>query len=335
MLDSRFVLPPDLPEPTDDGAAAHLLQAALPNVALASTQGGVIDLSRLDRAVVFTYPRTGEPDKPVPPGWDAIPGARGCTPQACGYRDLATEFDALGVRVYAMSTQTTAYQREFMLRTRFPFPIVSDHGLACVRAMRLPTLTWRDDDGEHILIRRMAWYVERGVIRHVWYPVFPPDRNASDVLAWLRTRFSARGDIEIITDAPSMDLDAIHAMIARTYWSTNIRRDIFEKAFRASVVVAAVERDTRRTVGFARIVTDKATFAWLCDVVVDDAYHGRGIAKRMLMSLDRMPELATLRRWVLATRDAQTLYEQFGYRAVQGNWLERKNDASAWQEPLP
>lgn len=335
MKDSRFDLPPDLPAPTDDGAATHLTGSALPKLELASTQGGVIDLSRLDRAVVFTYPRTGEPYRPVPQGWDQIPGARGCTPQACGYRDLAGEFDALGVRVYAMSTQTTAYQREFMLRTGFPFPILSDHALACTRAMRLPTFAWRDDEGERELIKRMAWYVERGVIRHVWYPVFPPDRNAANVLDWLKERFAAgkSAAIEIVTDASAMDLDAIHAMIAKTYWSTNIRRDVFEKAFHASVVVAAVDRATGRTVGFSRVVTDKATFAWLCDVVVDDAWHGHGIAKRMLLTLDRMADMATLRRWVLATRDAQSLYEQFGYRGVQGHWLERKSDPSAWQEP--
>ena len=222
-----------------------------------------------------------------------------------------------------------------MLRTRFPFPILSDNALALTRAMRLPTFSWDVAPGRPAeLIKRMAWYVERGVIRHVWYPVFPPDRNASDVLAWLRDRFaSSAGDVTIVTDPSRMDLDAIHAMIAKTYWSTNVRRDVFEKAFHASIVVAAVEKSTGRTVAFARVVTDKATFAWLCDVVVDDAWHGRGIAKRLLMALDRMPEFATLRRWVLATRDAQSLYEQFGYRGVQGHWLERKNDPSAWQEP--
>lgn len=333
MSDARFDLPPGLPAPTDDGGAAHLLGMALAKIELPSTQGGVIDLSRLDRAVVFTYPRTGEPDKPVPQGWDAIPGARGCTPQACGYRDLAAEFDELGVRVYAMSTQTTAYQREFMVRTRFPFPLLSDHALACVRTMRLATFEWEIAPGQRVeLIKRMAWYIERGVICHVWYPVFPPDRNASDVLAWLRERSMPCSDIEILTDPSRMDLDVIHSMIAKTSWSTDIRRDVFEKAIAGSVVVAAVDRGNGRTVGFARLVTDKATFAWLCDVVVDDAYQGRGVAKRMLATLDRMPELATLRRWVLATKDAQLLYEQFGYRAIQGNWLERKNDPSAWKQ---
>lgn len=336
MNDPRFDLPPGLPTPTDDGGASHLPGVALAKIELPSTHGGVIDLSRLDRAVVFTYPRTGEPDKPVPPGWDDVPGARGCTPQACGYRDLAADFDELGVRVYAMSTQTTAYQREFMLRTRFPFPILSDHVLACVRAMRLATFEWEVAPGVRVeLIKRMAWYIERGVIRHVWYPVFPPDRNASDVLAWLRERAPRRDNIEILTDLSRMDLGAIHSMIAKTYWSTDIRRDVFEKACAASVVVAAVDRASGKTVGFARVVTDKATFAWLCDVVVDDAQQGRGVAKRMLATLDRMPELATLRRWVLATRDAQSLYEQFGYRGVQGNWLERKNDPSAWKQARP
>jgi peroxiredoxin/N-acetylglutamate synthase-like GNAT family acetyltransferase len=333
MDDPRFALPANLPAPIDDGSASHLLNAPLPKVELPSTHGGVIDLSRLDRAVVFTYPRTGEPNAPMPPEWDAIPGARGCTPQACGFRDLAADFDALGVRVFALSTQTTAYQREFMRRTRFPFPILSDHALQCTRAMRLPSFMWDIAPGQRVeLIKRMAWYIDRGVIRHLWYPVFPPDRNATDVLAWLRAHLAPPADIDIVTDPTLMDLDAIHAMIAGTYWSPDIRRDVFDRAIQGSVVVAAVDRATSRTIGFARVVTDKATFAWLCDVVVDDAFKGRGVAKRMITTLDRMPELSTLRRWTLATRDAQSLYEQFGYRSVQGNWLERKNDPSAWKQ---
>jgi len=187
---SQFDLPPDLPVPIDDSAAAHLLGARLPAIALPSTFGPTVLLESLDRAVVFMFPRTGVPGKPTGPEWDAIPGARGCTPQSCGFRDLRAEFDALRVGVFALSTQTTEYQREFAARNHFPFPMLSDAELRVVRAMRLPTFEYPVEafggGGPTTLIKRMAWYVEMGNIVKVWYPVFPPDRNAGDVLAWIR-----------------------------------------------------------------------------------------------------------------------------------------------------
>lgn len=145
-------------------------------------------------AVLFFYPRTGEPGKPAGPEWDAIPGARGCTPQSCGFRDLHREFLKEGVAVFGVSTQETAYQREFVDRNHVPFELLSDSGLALVRAARLPTFEFPvERGGSGTLIARMAWYVERGRIEKIWYPVFPPDRNADTVLAWLRERAQVRG----------------------------------------------------------------------------------------------------------------------------------------------
>jgi len=189
-------LPPDLPVPKDDGAADHLRGAAVPSLALASTSGASIDLARLAAApaVLFFYPRTGGRGKSSGPEWDLLPGARGCTPQGCGFRDLHAEFRVLGVTVAGISTQTTAYQREFVERNHIPFDLLSDAALALTRALQLPTFEWAatewaaGEGGPTTLIKRMAWYVDGGRIGHVWYPVFPPDRNAATVLAWLRAQ---------------------------------------------------------------------------------------------------------------------------------------------------
>jgi peroxiredoxin len=150
-----------------------------------------VDLAALSArpAVLFFYPRTGEHGRSAGPEWDLIPGARGCTPQSCGFRDLHGDFRALGVAVAGVSTQTTAYQREFAERNHVPFALLSDADLRLTRALRLPTFEFPvASGGPTTLIRRMAWYLDGGRIRHVWYPVFPPDRNAETVLAWLRGR---------------------------------------------------------------------------------------------------------------------------------------------------
>ena len=186
-----YELPADLPIPVDDGAAAHLPGAAVPPVALPSTAGRLVDLSEVaaGRGVLFFYPRTGVPGRPAGPEWDAIPGARGCTPQGCGFRDLHGELLGLGVRVFGVSTQESWYQRGFVERNRVPFELLSDAELRLTRAMRLPTFEFPvEGGGPTTLIKRMAWYVEDGRIAKVWYPVFPPDRNAATVLAWLSER---------------------------------------------------------------------------------------------------------------------------------------------------
>ncbi|HYZ15959.1 MAG TPA: peroxiredoxin [Candidatus Acidoferrum sp.] len=180
-------LPADLPRPVDDGAADHLTGTAIPSVALDATDGSTVDLSAVPGyAVVFVYPRTGRPGEPsLVEDWDQIPGARGCTPHTCGFRDLSAEFAALGARVYGLSTQESAYQREMVERLEVPFPVLSDAKLELADALRLPTFTVAGQRLE----KRLAWIQRDGVIRRVFYPVFPPDRNASEVLDALRSFF--------------------------------------------------------------------------------------------------------------------------------------------------
>jgi peroxiredoxin len=178
-------LPPDLPVPVDDGAAAHLPGAAVPPVRLASTLGGQIDLAELAsgerRLVAYVYPRTGRPGDPELPGWDDIPGARGCTPQSCAFRDHVADLDRRGADVVGISAQPTADQREFAEREHIPYPLLSDERLELAGALGLPTF----DVAGMRLLKRLTFVARRGAIEHVIYPVFPPDRNAADVLAWL------------------------------------------------------------------------------------------------------------------------------------------------------
>ena len=190
--DSVYELPKDLPVPQDDGACAHLSGMKLPRVTLASTGGRSVELAQAKgRTVVYIYPRTGRPDQDLPTGWNAIPGARGCTPQSCAFRDHFEELKSAGAaQVYGLSTQDTAYQREAVERLHLPFEILSDEKLEFTRALRLPTF---EVDGM-VLIKRMALIVRDGVIEKVFYPVFPPDRNAGDVLAWLTSRNGVIGD---------------------------------------------------------------------------------------------------------------------------------------------
>jgi len=179
------VLPEDLPVPRDDGAARHLTGAKLPAFALAATDGAQVDLSALaGRTVVYVYPRTGRPGQASPTGWDGIAGARGCTPQSCGFRDHFAELKRLGVaQLFGLSTQDTDYQREAVERLHLPFAILSDADLKLTRALDLPTFTV---DGM-TLIRRMAWVIDDGVITRVFYPVFPPDKNAEEVVSWIQS----------------------------------------------------------------------------------------------------------------------------------------------------
>ena len=176
-------LPPDLPVPVDDGAADHLPGSRMPSVRLPSTGGRLLDVGTLGpgRAVLYCYPRTGRPDRPVPDGWDAIPGARGCTPESCGFRDHASELADLGAIVFGVSTQSTEDQREAAERLRLPFELLSDARLDLASALRLPTFQFESST----LLKRLTLVVRNGVIEHVFYPVFPPDRHAEEVVEWL------------------------------------------------------------------------------------------------------------------------------------------------------
>ena len=187
MAETRNLLdlPADLPVPVDDGACAHLPGMRLPAIPLPATDRSLVDLSTLPgRSVVYVYPRTGRPDQPLPTGWNDIPGARGCTPQSCAYRDLAADLAALGARVFGLSAQETAYQQEAAQRLHLPFPLLSDEHLAFATALALPTFTV---DGM-TLIKRLTLVVRKGVVETVFYPVFPPDADAANVAAWLRER---------------------------------------------------------------------------------------------------------------------------------------------------
>jgi peroxiredoxin len=187
MTANPFPLPTDLPVPVDDGAAAHLPGMALPDVALAATDGSDVSLARLaGRWVIYVYPMTGRPGVALPDGWDGIPGARGCTPQSCAFRDHHAELRGLGTGVFGLSTQKTEYQREARDRLHLPFELLSDSALELKRALRLPTFAVAGLE----LYRRLTLIVEDGCIVKVFYPVFPPDRNAEDVLEWLRQRTS-------------------------------------------------------------------------------------------------------------------------------------------------
>ncbi|MBB3998937.1 peroxiredoxin [Aureimonas pseudogalii] len=179
-------LPEGLEPPIDDGASAHLVGRDLPMIALPSTAGPPVDLGRLKgTAILYFYPMTGRPGAPLPGGWNEIPGARGCTPQACGFRDHFAELRGLGVsHVFGISSQTTAYQREAATRLNLPFALLSDAGLELQEMLDLPTF---EVDGER-LFKRLTMVMQGGAIAAVFYPVFPPDRSAADLADWLRAR---------------------------------------------------------------------------------------------------------------------------------------------------
>jgi peroxiredoxin len=183
-------LPDDLPRPVDDGAADHLPGTLMPAVVLPTTGGETLDLATLGagRTVLYIYPLTGRPGADLPTGWDEIPGARGCTPETCGFRDHYQDLRAAGApAVYGLSSQDSDYQREVVDRLRLPFAMVSDESLELAAALRLPTF---EADGM-TLYRRITLVVRDGTIEHVFYPVFPPGEHAEQVLGWLRAAGSS------------------------------------------------------------------------------------------------------------------------------------------------
>ena len=189
MIIDPTVLPTGLPEPEDDGAAVHLAGSPMPPLALPSTSGGRVrvDLVRegADRLVLYAYPLTGRPgEPPLTPDWDLIPGARGCTPESCGFRDHAVDLWDAGAAVAGLSTQSTEDQLEVVERLGLPFPLVSDGDLKLTDALALPTHIVAG----HTLIKRLTLVVRDGRIEHVFYPVFPPDTHAANVLVWLLAR---------------------------------------------------------------------------------------------------------------------------------------------------
>lgn len=180
--DNLYTIPDNLPIPIDDGACNHLLGMHIPSIPLCSTSGEIVDLANLTgRTVLYCYPRTGHPDRDPPQGWNEIPGARGCTPQSCAFKDHYQELQALGVAVYGLSTQDTAYQREAVERLHLPFELLSDRDLDFAKALRLPIFELESMQ----LIKRLTLIISNGRIEKVFYPVFPPDKNAEEVISWL------------------------------------------------------------------------------------------------------------------------------------------------------
>jgi peroxiredoxin len=181
-------LPAGLPRPIDDGACNHLPGLRIPRLTLPSTAGRAVNLGALGagRTIIYCYPMTGVPGRPLPAGWDLVPGARGCTPQTCSFRDHHRELGELGAGVFGLSTQSREYQREMAERLQLPFEVLSDSELRFARALSLPLF---EVEGMQ-LIKRLTLVVRDGVIEHVFYPVFPPDQSAREVVQWLR---AARG----------------------------------------------------------------------------------------------------------------------------------------------
>jgi peroxiredoxin len=179
-----YTLPADLPVPEDDGAADHLAGTSVPRLELPTTDQRALDLAEAAQRllVLYIYPRTGRPGEELPTGWDDIPGARGCTPQSCAFRDLHAEITAAGAHTLGMSAQPIAEQAEVVERLGLPYALASDPQLTVAEALRLPTF---EVDGMR-LYKRLTLIADRGVIEKVFYPVFPPNRNAPDVLGWLQ-----------------------------------------------------------------------------------------------------------------------------------------------------
>lgn len=185
MASDPHVLPEDLPVPEDDGGADHLTGVAVPGVRLASTQGGEVDLAEAAAGLVavYVYPRTGTPGQALPEGWDEIPGARGCTPQSCSFRDHQADIAAFGAEVLGVSAMDAGEQAAFAEREGIGYPLLNDSGLRLAHELALPTF----EAAGMTLYKRLAFVAREGRIEKVFYPVFPPDRNAADVLDWLRS----------------------------------------------------------------------------------------------------------------------------------------------------
>jgi peroxiredoxin len=182
-MENLTELPKDLPTPVDDGACDRLLGKSLPSIALASTQGESIDLSAISgHVIIYCYPMTGQPGIPLPDGWEEIPGARGCTPQSCAFRDHYQELNDLGAQVFGLSTQSTEDQLEAKMRLHLPFELLSDRDLIFANLLKLPLF---EIEGKH-LIKRVTLIVQDGKIVKFFYPVFPPNRNVNDVIDWLK-----------------------------------------------------------------------------------------------------------------------------------------------------
>ncbi len=319
------ILPAGLPVPEDDGACLHLRGARLPGLSLACTDGRPRrpeDLAPPDRWVVmFVYPRTGVPGQAPSLGysgeeWDSIPGARGCTPQSCGFRDLHARFQALGAVVYGVSTNTIGHQAEFKSRTRMPFEFLSDESLALTRALDLPTFAFPvESGGPTTLLARMAWVLAPGAgprrITRVFYPAFPPDRNAGEVLEWLR----ARAAIAVSPPVNDADRAYVRAELSRHWLSTVIYSA--GRRFEADRLPALVARVAGAAVGELTYHADERGL----EVVTLSAAPGtRGVGTALMDAAEEACRARGVRRLFLtASNDnlaALRFYQRRGMRIV-------------------
>ena len=212
--------PARLPVPRDDGGADHLSGAHVPAVTLPATTGEKVNVADIGSpwAVLYVYPMTGRPDEDLPAGWDMIPGARGCTPQTCAFRDHQAELAALGAEVFGLSVQTTEYQREMVDRLHVDFPVLSDPVMELGNALDLPTM----EVGGTRLYKRLTMIVRGGRIEHVMYPVFPPERNAADVVAWLRDRVQPKIDVRASWNERYRDTAALYGAEPNRFVASNL-----------------------------------------------------------------------------------------------------------------
>ena len=279
-------LPTGLPVPADDDACDHLVGTLLPSIELGCGNADSIDLkrfrtdARLAEAVLFVYPRTGVPGQRPSLGfggeeWDTIPGARGCTPQSCGFRDGYAEFEGLGVRIFGVSTNTVEHQAEFKSRMQIPFPLISDSSLQLTRAVRLPTFEFPvESGGPNTMLHRMAWFVVRGRIHKVWYPVYPPSENAARVLAWLRARPSVRA-------ATPADVAWIRAELHRHWHSTSISSR--GKVFAADQLPALIAETGGKPAGLLTYSVERDG----CEVVtLSSTVEGKGVGAELLCAVE-------------------------------------------------
>ncbi|HLO40026.1 MAG TPA: GNAT family N-acetyltransferase [Phycisphaerales bacterium] len=328
------VLPEGLERPVDDGGAVHLMHMRLPEIALSSTGGGEVRLDDAGalggRAVLFFYPRTGIPGQAPSVGfggetWESIPGARGCTPQSCGFGALWGEYARLGVRIFGVSTNTREHQREFKARSGIGFEFLSDAELKLTRAMRLATFAFPvESGGPNELLKRMAWYVERdacGVmrIRKVWYPVFPPDQNAGVVLEWLRKR--ARVEVRRVEDWGGESASAsayVQRELERNWLSTEIWSR--GKAFAADRLMAFVAKVDGAWAGHVTLAFEEdGAEKGSCEVITLAAGgHGGGVGSRLLERAEDEARARGMKRVYLTTTNdnvrALGFYQRRGWR---------------------
>lgn len=334
----RFALPANLPIPQDDGGADHLTGQTLPDLILKSTCPPFQQQLRQlpERSVIFCYPKTGRPTCSAVDGWDSIPGARGCTPQTQGFAELAGSFAALGYSVFGISTQSSDYQSELARRLNLPFALFSDADLSLTEALHLPTFRFTDEHHgprtkeRATLIKRMAWVVHQGIIKKVFYPVFPANENARTVLKWIEnqqhhpkgstgryTVSEQRGSYLLSNDKSLLQRQCIHTFLGKSHWAAHRpAHQIDESLLHSDCYGVYARGQDNLQVAFARIVTDHATFAYLCDVYVDEKFRGQGLSKWMMEAIMANPRVAGYRRFVLATRDAHKLYEKFGFETL-------------------